>query len=190
LNSVIHVVASGAGRLAEDDARERDDRDLRRAAADVDDEMPARLLDGEAGADRGRHRLLHEVDRLRPRLHRRLAHGPSLHLRGARAHTDDDARPEEAVAGLNARDELLQHRLRDLEVRDDAVAQRSHHLDVGRGTAQHRPGLLPDGDDRMPDPVEGDDGGLGDDDALPTDEQQRVGGAEVDADVVGKHAGR
>ena len=41
--------------------RQRDDRDLGRAAADVDDHVPSRLGDGEPGPDRGGHRLLDQV---------------------------------------------------------------------------------------------------------------------------------
>ena len=41
----------------------RDDRDFRRAAADVDDEAAGRLTDGQAGADRRGHGLL---DQARP----------------------------------------------------------------------------------------------------------------------------
>ena len=40
----------------------RDDRDLGRAAADVDDHVAGGLVDGQPGADRGGHRLLDDVD--------------------------------------------------------------------------------------------------------------------------------
>ena len=44
-----------------DDAAERDERGLRRAAADVDDHVADRLVDRQAGADGGGHRLLDEL---------------------------------------------------------------------------------------------------------------------------------
>jgi hypothetical protein len=46
---------------AGDDAAERDDRDLGRAAADVDDHVAARLVHRQVGADRCGHRLLDDV---------------------------------------------------------------------------------------------------------------------------------
>src|SRR5205085_7245033 len=50
---LIHLVARDADRSRHDDPAERDDRDLGRAAADVDDERSGWFPDGETGADRG-----------------------------------------------------------------------------------------------------------------------------------------
>ena len=43
---LVHLVAADAEALRDDDAAERDHRDLGRAAADVDDHVPGRLGDG------------------------------------------------------------------------------------------------------------------------------------------------
>ena len=59
---LVEVVAGGTDRLAGDDAAEADHGDLGRAAADVDDHVAGGLVDREPGADRGRHRLLDDVD--------------------------------------------------------------------------------------------------------------------------------
>ena len=58
---LVQLVAADADRLRDDDAAERDHRDLARAAADVDDHRAGRLADRQAGADRRRHRLLDQV---------------------------------------------------------------------------------------------------------------------------------
>src|SRR5947207_12480014 len=58
---LVHLVAADAHALADDDAAERDDRDLGRAAPDVDNHVPRRLGDREPGADRGRHQLFDQV---------------------------------------------------------------------------------------------------------------------------------
>ena len=47
--------------LERDDAAERDDRHLRRAATDVDDHVAERLVDRQRRADRRGHRLLDQV---------------------------------------------------------------------------------------------------------------------------------
>jgi hypothetical protein len=138
------------------------------------------------GADGRRHRLLDQVDGPGAGLHGGLAHRALLDLGDARAHADADARPEQPAAGLDARDEVLEHRLRDVEVRDHAVAERSHDLDVGGRAAQHGLGGLPDGEHVPAVAVEGNDGRLGEDDALAPHVQHGVGSAQVDADVVGE----
>src|SRR5581483_2492731 len=58
---LVHLVAGDAHGLAVDDAGERDDGDVGRAAADVDDHVARGLGDGHTGADGRRHRLLDEV---------------------------------------------------------------------------------------------------------------------------------
>jgi hypothetical protein len=58
---LVHLVAAHAEGLGDDDAAEGDDGDLARAAADVDDHVPGRLGDWQAGADRGCHRLFDQV---------------------------------------------------------------------------------------------------------------------------------
>jgi hypothetical protein len=78
----------------------------------------------------------------------------------------------------------------DFEVRDHTVSERPHDLDVRGGPTKHGPRGLPDGDDGMAHAIQGDDGRLGDDDSLPANEQERVGGAEVDPDIAGEHPGR
>src|SRR5262249_32013902 len=64
----------------------------------------------------------------------------------ARRHADDDLRAREAPAVVYLADEMLDHLLRYLEVRDDAVAQRPDCLDVAGRSAQHHLGLVADGE--------------------------------------------
>src|SRR5439155_8562897 len=61
LDRGVDVERSDPERLERDNASERDHGDLGRAAADVDDHVAHRLVDGKAGADRGGHRLFEEV---------------------------------------------------------------------------------------------------------------------------------
>jgi hypothetical protein len=89
-------------------------------------------------------------------------------------------------------DEVPEHVFGDDVVGDHAVAHRSERGDRSRRAAQHEPRLLADRDD--PRPVrtvllrEGDDRRLGEHDPLPTDVDDDIGGAEVDADLAGEHA--
>ena len=89
---LVHLVAGGADRGADDDAAERDHGDLRRAAADVHDHAAVRLHDRQAGADRGRHRLFDQVGRAGAGVERGVVHGALLDLGDAAGDADDDAR--------------------------------------------------------------------------------------------------
>ena len=184
---VVHLVAADADRGRDHDAAQGDDRDLGRAAADVDDHAAGGLLDREIGADRGGHRL---VDQHRPpgaRRLGRLADRALLHLRDPARHAEDDARRRHAPAE-RLLDEVVQHRLGHLEVRDHAVAKRPDRPDRGGRAADH---LLRVGADRVDVAgrvVDRDDGRLEEDDPLAADEDDGVGGAEVDRHVAAPDA--
>ena len=60
-DGLVHGVAGHADRLAVDDAGERDDGDVGRAAADVHDHVAGGFGDRQPGADRRGHRFLDEV---------------------------------------------------------------------------------------------------------------------------------
>ncbi len=107
---------------------ERDDGDLTRAAADVDDHVSGRLGDGQAGPDRGRHRLLDQVRLARAGAQRRLLDGAALDSGDAGRDADDHARVREAVL-VHLLDEVPQHLLGDVEVGDDPVLQRPDRVD-------------------------------------------------------------
>ena len=179
---LVHLVAADAQRLRDDDAAERDDRDLGRAAADVDDHVPGRLCDGETGADRGRHRLLDEIRLARARGERRLLDRALLDARDAGRHADDDARVREAVL-VHLLDEVAQHLLGHVEVGDDAVLQRTDRLDRPRRATEHPLRLDADGVHLAGALVDRDDRGLREHDPAPADVDERVRGAEVDGHV-------
>src|ERR1043165_7049822 len=63
---------------------------------------------------------------------------------GGGGHADHDLRMGEAAAVVNLRDEVLDHRLGDFEVGDDAVAQGADRLNVAGRAAQHHLGFLAD----------------------------------------------
>ena len=79
-------------RVVDDDAAEGDDGDLGGAAADVDDHAADRLVDRQAGADRGGHRLLDGVGLARAGGEGGVLGGALLDLGDAGGDADDDAR--------------------------------------------------------------------------------------------------
>ena len=185
---LVHLVAADAQRLRDDDPAERDDGDLGRAAADVDDHVPGRLGDGEAGADRGGHRLLDEVGLARAGGERRLLDGALLDAGDAGRDADDDARVREAVL-VHLLDEVAQHLLGDVEVGDHAVLQRADRGDRARRAAEHALRLDADRVDVARALVDRDDRRLGEHDPTAAHVDERVGGAEVDGHVAAAEAG-
>src|SRR3989304_4663577 len=94
----------------------------------------------------------------------------------------------EAVLLVNLLNEVAQHLLRRVEVGDDTVLERANGHDGGGSPPYHSLGLEADGIDILRQLVDGDDGGLIDDDTFSLDHHQRVGRAQVNADIVGKKA--
>ena len=140
----------------------------------------------EAGADRGRHRLLDDVRATGACGDRRLLHGALLDAGDAGRHAHDDPRLGEEPAFVHALDEVPQHLLRDVEVGDHAVLEGPHRLDVRGGAADHPFGFGSHGQDGSSKGVERDDGRLVQDDTATTHVHQRVRRPEVDRHVATK----
>src|SRR5262245_48451929 len=120
---------------------------------------------------------------------RRITDGTPLDLGDPRGYPDYDPRLEDrAEPPLGLCDQVAQHPLGDLEVRDDPVLQGLDDADVGRCPSQHPLGLAADGDDGAVGLVNGDDGRLAEDDTLATDEHEGVRRAQVDREVPRKRA--
>src|ERR671910_940509 len=172
-----------ADRRAGDDAPERDHRHLARAAADVDDHVACRLLHREPRTDGGGHGLLDDVCRLAgPGVLGRLLHRPLLDAGDARGNADDHPRlaPPPVV---RLADEVAEHLLADLEVRDDTVLERPDRLDVAGRAPDHALGLDADRDGSPVAHVDGNDRGFVEHDALATPVDHGVGRAEIDRHV-------
>ena len=132
------------------DAREGDDRHFARTAANVDDHRTRRLRNGKPDTDRRRHRFLDEKDFARTRVMRRLFDRALLDFGDARGYRHDEPRLDLQVMRDETRrtdllDEVLEHRLGDVEVGDDARLHRTDRDDVARRTTEHATRLLTDG---------------------------------------------
>ena len=171
-----------------DDSRERDHRDVGRAAADVDDHVARRLGDRQPGADCRHHRLLDEIDLRRAGFLRRVAHRALLDLGDLARDTDDDPRMDVHLAAVRLLDEVAEHPLGDLEIGDHAVLHRADRLDVAGRAAEHLFRLGADRFDLVGQFVEHDDRRLAHDDAAIPGIDEGIGGAEVDRQVVRKVA--
>ena len=123
-------------------------------------------------------------------LHGRVTDGALLDLRDPRGHADDDARPDERAAAVHLRDEVVQHLLGHVEVRDDPVLERADRDDVSGSPSEHGLGFVTDREHRMVRLVNRHDRGLVEHDAFAADIDQRVRGSQIDREIVGEHSGQ
>ena len=150
---------------------------------------PGRLRHGQPGADRRRHRLLDQAGPAGAGVEGGVADGALLDLGHAGRDAEQHPRPrDQADPVVHLVHEVLDHLLGDVEVADDAVAERADRDDRGGRPADHPLGLGADGEDALGLGVDGDDRRLGDDDPAVADVDERVGRAEVDPDVAGEEA--
>lgn len=91
------------------------------------------------------------------------------------------------LAPVRLLDEVVQHPLRDFEVGDDAVFHRTNGDNVPRRAAKHLLGFFADRFDLSIVLVNRDDRRFVDDDALVLHEDEGIGRAEVDGEIVRKN---
>src|SRR5215217_6836365 len=185
---LVQLVAADADALAGDDAAEGDHGHLGGAPADVDHHVPGRLVDGQADADRGRHRLLDDEGAAGAGPVGGLDHGPPLDPGDARGHAHHHPGLGHELAAVHLVDEVAEHLLGGVEVGDDPVLERADGHDVAGGPADHRLGLGADGQDGVVLGVDGHDRGLVEHDPAAADVDEGVGGSEVDGHVAAEEA--
>ena len=151
--------------------------------------LPVGSATGQAGADRGGHRLLDQVRLARAGRERGLLDRALLDAGDAGRHADDDARVRPAVL-VHLLDEVAQHLLGDVEVGDHAVLERPDRLDVAGRAAEHALGLDADGVHLARALVDRHHRRLGEHDAAAAHVDERVGRAEVDGHVAAAEAGQ
>src|SRR5215467_7426991 len=180
---LVELVAADPDRLRGHDAAERDNRDLGGASANVDDHVPGRLVDGQASADRRRHRLLDDVDPARTRLMPRFLHGALLDSGDSARYRDDDSRLGEPATMVNFLNEIAEHSLGDVKVGNDTVLQRTDGDDIARRAAYHALRFQSDCDYLPGIGIERYYRRFAQNDPAPSDIHQSVGGPQVDGHI-------
>src|SRR3990172_5157916 len=138
------------------------------------------------GSDSRRHRLVHQEDFAGFGAQRGVLDGALFHLGYLGRDSDDDTRRHPHLPVVSLLNEVGQHLFRDLEVSDHAVLHRPDGGNVTRCSAEHFLGFPAHRLHLSGHLVDGDDRGLRDNDAFALDEHQRVGGAQVDGELVGE----
>ena len=168
------------------DAGQRDDRHLARAAADIHNHAARRLRYRQANPDRRRHRLLDQENLSHPGRMRRVLHRALFDLRDVAGHGDHNSRlgvlaPEPLRADLV--DEVAEHRLRNVEVGDDAALHRTDGHDVSRRSAKHALRLVAHSEHALRPLLNRDNGRLSQHDSPVLRVHEGVRRAEIYADV-------
>ncbi len=182
-DGVVHLIAGHAHGARIDDAGKRNDRDVGGAAADIDHHVAGRLGDGQTRADGGHHGLFHQMHLAGLGAIGGIDDGALFHLRDFAGHADHDARMHQHFAAVRLLNEVIQHALGDFEIGDDAVFHGPDGDDVARRAAQHLLGLFAHGFHFARVLVDGDNGGLVDDNAFALGKDQRIRGAEINGKI-------
>ena len=132
------------------------------------------------------HRLLDQVHLAGSGMHGGVLHGTLLNLGNATRDSDHDAGSHEPTLTAGLGDEVAQHRLGNFKVGDDSILQGAYRGDVAGRASQHPFGLFTDGKNLGGAGLDRNNGRLAQDDAVILDIDQRVGGAEIDADIAGE----
>src|SRR5215207_4522183 len=185
-DGLVELVAADADRLRHDDAAARDHRNLARSAADVDDHVPCRLAHRQPGADRRGHRLLDQVRLTGAGAEAGLLHRALLHPGHSGGHAHHHARVRPAIL-VHLLDEVAEHLLGHVKVRDHPVLEGTDRLDRPGGPAEHPLRLDADGVHLGGARVDGHYGRLREYDPAPAHVDERVGGPEVNGHVAAAH---
>src|SRR2546428_389112 len=180
---LVHFIAGHAHGAAVNDSGERDDGDVRRAAADIHDHAAGGLGDGQARPDGGHHGLFNQIDFARFGPESRILHGALFHLGNLRRYADDNARVNEHLPVVGLVDEIVEHLFRHLEVRDHAVLQGPDGHDVAGSAPEHVLGFAAHRFDFARQLVDGDNRGLVDHYPLAPRKHESVGRPQVDRQV-------
>ncbi len=184
----IHAVAAGADALGGHHIAQAHYGHLGRAAADVADHAGQRFGDRQAGADGRRLGLGHDPHLSRPGPLHAVEDSPLFHGRNAARHPHQHAGPQPPTGRLGLAEEVAEHGLAEHEVRDHAAGQRADDGNPLRRAALHLPGHVTDrravGEDLAAGLVDGHHGGLIQHEAFAHNGDQRVGGAQIDRQII------
>src|SRR5690606_788861 len=182
----VQLIATRANRRVAHDTRERDHRDLRGTATDVNHHVAGRRVDRQPDSNGSSHRFGNHEHFLGSGSKRAVPHGALLHLGDAARHADDHARLHlEQVILDDERQEVAQHLLGHVEVGNNAVLHwpnRDHTL--GRA-AQHTLRLQPNALDLLGLAIHRDNGRLVEHDSLAFYIDESIGSAEIYGDLSG-----
>ena len=183
-DGLIEHITSHAHTAGSYDTAQRDDCDLRRAAADIHDHAAGGLADGQACTDGSSHGLFNDRHLTGTGLQGSLAHCAALHLGNTGGDADDHPGTGEHAIAAGLFEEVLQHICGDVEISDDAVLQGTHRHDTAGGTADDSLCLATHAAHLVGLGVHRHDRGLTHDDALALHVDQSIGSTQINANVL------
>ena len=161
-------------------ATERNDRDFRRPAADINDHIPLRGMDRNSRSDRRQDRLLHDVGCLGTSLESSIHHGTPFRRCHSGRNGEHDFRPKQTKTARHLVDEVTEHRFGHPIIRDRAITKRLRGDDSIRRPTEHFLGLVPDGQYLVLRERNGHHRWLVDNNPLPRHEYQGIGRPKID----------
>ena len=165
-NRLVKLVAADLDRFAGDDVVQRNQRDIRCAAADVHDQIAVWHGNINIRSNGCRHGLFNQIGFACARLVGGVHNCALLNFGDGTGYANHHARANQHVpAGLG--EKVPQHLQRHIIAADDAVAQRAYHINVLRRPPEHLLRFSADADDPLGHLVNRHDRGFLEDDSPP-----------------------
>ena len=144
------------------------------------------LPDRDSGSQGCRQRGFQQVSFPGSRFHGCIQHRPALHAVYPAGHRKHQPGPEQRPFPQSLTEKSPEHLPGQVEIGDDPVLEGPDHLDSLRGPAQHLPGLLAQGQDFLPAPVQGHGGGFIQYDSLVPEADPGMVRTQVHSQIRGK----
>ena len=187
-NGIVNGVPAGTDGTGHHNPAQRDDSHLAGAAADINYHAAGSFLYGQAGADSCCHGLFDQISFPCPGLDGCIHNGALLHFRYAAGNSYNDSGSHQGMVADGFMDKIFQHGLSDVKIRNDPVLHGTDGNDVARRAADHLLGLRTDFQHLIGLAVHSHNGRLTDNDPFAFTMHQRICGAKINSQIVGKSA--
>ena len=183
-DGVVEFIASHLDALGNDQAAEGDDRDIGGPCADVDDQVPDRVINRQTRTDGSGKRLLDQEDMLRSGHAYGFGQRFAVYIVQPTGDGDDDLRLPEIRNANRFPDEIFKHQFGNVKISNLAIADRRDGNQGIRRAPVQEAGFIPDGTDSMAVfPVKDHERRLGYHDAPPSDVDIDIFRTQVDTDI-------
>jgi hypothetical protein len=165
-NRLVKLIAGDLDRFGNDNAVQRNNRNIGSTAADINDHMTVGHRDIDSCAQGCRNRLFDQIRAFGAGLYGRIPYGTGFHLRDTAGNADGYARLEYQRGTAYTADKMLKHSKRYFILADYAVSQRTNRCNITGCTAEHFLGSTTDFQNFICISINGNNGRLFQDDAF------------------------
>ena len=143
-NSTVNSIAAAAYALADNNAAQRNYGNLTGTAADINNHAAGCFLYRQAGTDCCSHRFFNQISLTRTCFNSSINNGTLFYFRNTGRHANQNTRTYKGTVAHSLLNKILQHRLSNFIVGNNAILHRTDSDNVTGSTANHSLGLRTD----------------------------------------------